>query len=217
MGGRGSSFGVEVISALGIKGQSGEAVSLPVAGMTPTDRGSRFTNAQKTLKHIEGMKREYDKEQLQVLDRYGYVTRAFQGDEHSVAVDLNTREYMRGKIVTHNHPSSYGGTFSDADINCLAMGMKELRASAKEGNYSMKATREADPVSFYKSYQEAAPKLQAKMKDIAVKMAKGKWKDYEEYQKENRKAQLQVLHGWYMERAQKFGYEYKFESNNDER
>ena len=50
MGGRGSSFGVEIISAVSPYGsQDAEIQELNVAGMTPMDRGSRFTNAEKTL------------------------------------------------------------------------------------------------------------------------------------------------------------------------
>ncbi len=144
MGGRGSSFGVEIIAAVSPYGsQDAEIQELNVAGMTPMDRGSRFTNAEKTLDYLERKKLQETREQVQVLDDYGYVTRAFQGDEHSCAVDDKTQQYAQGKIVTHNHPSEYGGTFSDADISFLSLGMKELRASAKEGTYSIKAKKNA--------------------------------------------------------------------------
>ena len=212
MGGRGSSFGVEVIAAKGILAEQGEVTPLNVAGMTPMDQGSRYTNTDKTLQFIEEKKMQYDKEQLQVIDRHGYVTRAFQGDEHSVAVDLETRAYMRGKVVTHNHPSSYGGTFSDADISCLRMGMCEMRASAKEGNYSMKATKAANPEGFYQAYTKDAAKIQNDMKNIAEKTAAKKWRSYEKYHYENRKAQLEVIHTWYQKNAETYGYQYSFES-----
>lgn len=215
MGGRGSSFGVEVIAARGIVAEHGEVKPLNVAGMTPMDKGSRYTNTQKTLKYIEKQKMDHDKEQLQVIDRHGYVTRAFQGDEHSVAVDLETRAYMRGKVVTHNHPDSYGGTFSDADISCLRMGMKELRASAKEGNYSMKATKAADPTGFYQAYEKDSKKIQTRMKTIAMQTAEKKWGSYEKYHYENRKAQLAVIHDWYQDNAEKYGYQYSFEPSKE--
>ena len=146
MGGRGSSFGVEIIAAVSPYGsQDAEIQELNVAGMTPMDRGSRFTNAEKTLDYLERKKLQETREQVQVLDDYGYVTRAFQGDEHSCAVDDKTQQYAQGKIVTHNHPSEYGGTLSDADISFLSLGMKELRSSAKEGTYSIKAKKNANP------------------------------------------------------------------------
>ena len=59
MGGRGSSFGVEIISAVSSHGYQGaEIQELNVAGMTPMDRGSRFTNAEKTLDYLETKKLE---------------------------------------------------------------------------------------------------------------------------------------------------------------
>lgn len=216
MGGRGASFGIETVTALGIMAEEGEIIPLNVAGMTPADKGSRFTNAEKTLKYIESMKMDYSKEQLQVIDRHGYVTRAFQGDEHSVAVDMETRSYMRGKVVTHNHPDTWGGTFSGADISCLRMGMKELRASAKEGTYSMKALRGADPEGFYKAYEKAETRLNGEMLDIARKMAAKKWDSYERYRYENRKAQIDVIHRWYGMNAEKHGYQYRFEEAGKE-
>jgi len=215
MGGRGSSFGTEVISARSIKGESGEVKSLNVAGMTPTEQGSRYTNTNKTLAFIEKQKLEHKEEQLQVIDRHGYVTRAFQGDEHSVAVDLETRTYMKGKVVTHNHPSVYGGTFSDADINCLKMGMKELRASAKEGTYSMKATKMANSEAFYDAYCKDAGKMQREMNKISIESAKKKWRSYDDYQYANRKEQLAVIDGWYRKNAEKYGYKYDFEPRKE--
>lgn len=54
MGGRGSSFGAEFIAAVSPYGSQGaEIQELNVAGMTPMDRGSRFTNAEKTLDYLE--------------------------------------------------------------------------------------------------------------------------------------------------------------------
>lgn len=216
MGGRGASFGVETIAALGIQAGEGEIKPLNVVGMTPMDKGSRFTNAKKTLAYIESMKREYEEEQLQVIDRHGYVTRAFQGDRHSVAVDLETRTYMRGKVVTHNHPDTWGGTFSDADLSCLRMGMRELRASAKEGNYSMKALREADPEGLHRAYVRDSGRIESQMKKIAYEMAEKKWSSYKRYRHENRKAQLQVMHEWYESHAKDYGYQYTFEQAGEE-
>lgn len=211
MGGRGASYGAEFMAARGIYAEAGEVMSLNVAGMTPMEQGSRFTSTEKTLDYIENKKLDYDKEQLQVIDRHGYVTRAFQGDEYSVGVDMDTRTYMQGKVVTHNHPQNFGGTFSDADINSLKMGMKELRASAREGNYSMKAERGADPAGFYKAYERNAGRMQTQMTEVAREMAARRWSSYERFQTENRKAQLTVIDNWYKKNAGRYGYQYSFE------
>lgn len=211
MGGRGSTYGVSVMAAISPPGYGDvEVKELNVAGMTPMDRGSRFTNAEKTLDYLETKKLNEAYEQLQVLDDYGYVTRAFQGDEHSVAMDAETINYARGKIVTHNHPAKWGGTFSDADISTLSMGMKELRASAREGTYSMKANKNANPHGFMKAYLRSAPRLQNKMRTIALEMARKKYTSKEAYERANRKAQLEVIHNWYQRNAKRYGYEYNF-------
>ena len=184
MGGRGSSFGVEIIAAVSPYGsQDAEIQELNVEGMTPMHRGSRFTNAEKTLDYLERKKLQETREQVQVLDDYGYVTRAFQGDEHSCAVDDKTQQYARGKIVTHNHPSEYGGTFSDADISFLSLGMKELRASAKEGTYSIKAKKNANPHGLMKAYLRSAPRMQDAMREIALEMARKKYTSKKAYEK----------------------------------
>lgn len=215
MGGRGSSFGVEIIAAVSAYGSGGEIQELNVAGMTPMDRGSRFTNAEKTLDYLETKKLEETKEQVQVLDDYGYVTRAFQGDEHSCAVDDRTQQYARGKIVTHNHPSEYGGTFSDADISFLSLGMKELRASAKEGTYSIKAKKNANPHGLMKAYLRNAPRMQNAMREIALEMARKKYTSKKAYEKANRRAQLEVIHNWYQRNVKRYGFEYNFYPRED--
>lgn len=216
MGGRGSSFGAEVIRVMEEGGRAPTAEPLIVAGMTPADKGSHFTNEEKTLSYIEGQKRDYKKEQLQIIDEYGYVTKAYQGDEHSVGVTVEAAAYMKGKMVTHNHPAAYGGTFSGADVKSLRFGMKELRASAKEGIYAMRARPKADPAGFYQAYERDAGKMQEQMQAIANQQSKKKWKSEESYQINNRREQLQVMHQWYMENAPEYGYEYRFHPTGKE-
>lgn len=217
MGGRGSNFGVEIVQALNNGFEKGIVQELNVAGMTPVDMGSRFTSAKKTLEYLEDKKRYDSKEQLQVLDKYGYVTRAFQGDEHSVNMDAETTRYVKGKIVTHNHPSVYGGTFSDADINSLRLGMKELRASAREGVYSIKAEKNSNPAGLMNAYNRNADKLQKQMQVIANENAKKKFPSHTEYVRVNRKEQLAVIDKWYRDNATLYGYTYTFEANREKK
>ena len=213
MGGRGSTFGTAVIRVLGNGGSSPVRRIHVIADMMPQDRVK--VNAETTLRFLEGRKQSYDKEQLQILDAHGYVTTAYQGDKHSVGIDAHGLEQMRGNIVTHNHPDVFGGTFSDADIACLQYGMSELRASAREGNYSMRATKQADPHSFFKAYTRAAPRLQEKMRTIAMEIGQRRYANIEAYTRENRRAQLRVLHDWYTENAGTYGYIYTFDPRED--
>lgn len=122
---------------------------------------------------------------------------------------------MPGKIVTHNHPSEYGGTFSDADISFLSLGMKELRASAKEGTYSIKAKKNANPHGLMKAYLRSAPRMQDAMREIALEMARKKYTSKKAYEKANRKAQLEVIHNWYQRNVKRYGFEYNFYPRED--
>lgn len=209
MGGRGASFGTEVISAT----SNGNDGSIPerifVAGMNPSEM--RNMNEEKTLSYIENKKTAMKKEQLQIIDEYGFVTRAYQGNEHSVSVDMDGISYSKDKIVTHNHPdNAFGGTFSEADISTLRWGQKEMRASAKEGVYSMAALKDAQPHEFHNAYLKSAPKLQAKMKEIALECSKHKFASKAAFAETNRKLQLEVIHQWYIRNAAKYGYQYTF-------
>ena len=212
MGGRGTSYGVSSIAAISPVGISSDKVQRihVIAGMTPEERA--FVNEKTTLAFLEEKKVSYDKEQLQILDQYGFVTTAYQGGSDSVGVDNYGLSQMRGNIVTHNHPGVYGGTFSEADIATLACGMTELRASAIEGSYSMKATKTADPQSFHKAYVRAAPEIQARMTAIAEENGKKRYKSYDAYVEENRRTQIAVIHEWYKQNAEKYGYQYAFEA-----
>lgn len=217
MGGRGAKYGISAIAAIspaGIGKDKAQRIHV-IAGMNPRDRG--FVNETTTLAHIESQKISYDKEQLQILDQYGFVTTAYQGNEGSVGVDSYGLKQMRGNIVTHNHPGVYGGTFSDADIATLGCGMTELRASGVEGTYSMKATKKSDPQSFYKAYVRAAPQLEARMYEIAKDNAEKRYRKHDQYVEENRRTQLQVIHEWYEKNAEQYGYVYTFEPRENEK
>lgn len=218
MGGRGASFEPVAINIGGASGSdSEEPEELIVAGMTPTYKGSRYTQAKKTLEFIESKKRSYEKEQLQILDEYGYITKAFQGDEHSVAVSSDAVAYMKDKIVTHNHPSDWGGTFSGADISMLQTEVSEMRASANEGTYILRRNKKSDPKGFYHAFKKEEQQLNQKMWEIALELAMKKWSSNKSYKKAQRKAQLEVLHQWYIEHAGQYGYTYLFEEVQNEK
>lgn len=209
MGGRGVSYAQSVVSVFSPPGENEEVNRIPViVKMNPVDRV--YVNAETTLRELEQEKRTLDKEQLQIIDQYGYVTTAYQGTEHSVAVDTHGLKEMRGNIVTHNHPSRYGGTFSDADIRSLQCGMRELRASAVEGVYSIRAGNRPNPHGLYDAMLRDGKQLQAQMKQIAAENAKKKFSSYEKYLIENRRTQLEVLHSWYQKKAPEYGYNYTF-------
>ena len=72
--------------------------------------------------------------------------------------------------------------------------MKELRASAKEGTYSIKAKKNANPHGLMKAYLRSAPRMQDAMREIALEMARKKYTSKKPMKKQNRKAQLEVIY-----------------------
>lgn len=182
--------------------------SIPTAGLTPSANGSslRYTSTDATLKKLETDALPLGKEELKVVDDDGFVIAAYKGREHSVAYDPYV---TRDRIVTHNHPSGYGGTFSEADISgFLSWNQKEIRASAKEGTYSIKRTNKSDPRGFANAYNRDRGIMEStakRMLDNAV--SKGLSKNA------RRKAYVDVFHQWFKKNSSKYGYEYTFTRN----
>ncbi len=63
--------------------------------------------------------------------------------------------------------------------------MREMRASAKEGTYSLRAKKTARPVGFYEAYQRAADTLDKKMYEVAEVVASRGYSSQKEFEKEN--------------------------------
>ena len=213
MGGRGSySSRRRLIGGAGgilILGEGGESSpKMNLAGMNR--KIAEGVNPQKTLDYLEKTyKAGMTKEQLQVLDEDGWTVLAKQGTRHSVGFTREEAEFMRGKVVTHNHPNGYGGTLSDADVfNALKYGQKEIRASAAEGVYSLKRTSRSNPRGFANALMSSQGKLNARMLNTIRRFDNGKNSDMVV-----RKLWVDVLHRWYARNAPKYGYEYKFTPN----
>lgn len=188
----------------------GVATSLPVAGLTPSSNGTtlRYTSTDATLTKLERDARSLGHEELKVVDDDGFVTAAYKGSAHSVAYNPHLTV---DKIVTHNHPSGYGGTFSEADVSgFLSWNQKEIRASAKEGTYSLKRTSKSNPRAFANAYNADKTSMdRTATRMLSEAMAKG--------QSENamRKAWVDVYHQWFKRNASKYGYEYTFTKNKE--
>ena len=191
-------------------GKGGNLQPLNVAGMTKGVNGGslRYVNTQETLRQYEASKLNKPNEQMAILDENGFIVKAYEGDKHSVAY---IPEETTGKVVTHNHPDTYGGTFSDADIaGFLEFKQKEIRASAKEGTYSLKETKKGSGQkdALNKAYGKAQPGLAKKAESelMKVKNAGGS-------KTAQRKAYVDVYHNWYKNNFSKYGYTYTFIKN----
>lgn len=183
--------------------------------------GYREVDPEKTLAHIETMMDDLDHEQMFIMDDDGYIVSATDGEKGAVAYTLKALQASRGNVVTHNHPRKGrgesgldGGTFSVADINTLELGMKELRAVGNEGTYSMKATRNADPVGLYKALQRDKPTIVRQQKEVAGRVEKsyeqGRFKTKHEAKATSFNQQLGVVHRWFERNSERYGYHYSF-------
>ena len=205
------------IGAAGIRHMKGEVFPIKlgkeqpifIAGMNRDIANG--VNQQKTLDFIEKVyKKGMKNEQLQILDDDGWVVKAYQGDAHSVAYNP---VHVKGRVVTHNHPNQWGGTFSEADVRGMKWGAKEKRASAAEGVYSLKATRKANPEGLYTALENAIPGLQKRMGQISTRISKWNIANPQRRATINRRLQLSALHRWYQQNAEKYGFEYTFTKN----
>lgn len=210
MGGRGSYGERKRLIGGGEFNVGGNAKRLNLAGMNRDI--ARGVSDEKTLHYVEQVyKKGMTKEQLQILDKYGFVALAYQGDKGSVSFDNAAIKQMNGGTVTHNHPSGYGGTFSDADIRAAtSFGVKSMRASAAEGVYSLRRTGKARPKAFAQALDSSLPALRQKMRGVLKRFDNGKNSDIV-----LRKLWVDVLHRWYRKNAPKYGYEYTFTPNKE--
>ena len=213
MGGRGASgkkhMDDEVIAF--DRTQHGKMVPIPVAGMNRDI--AKGVTPEKTLDYIEKVyKKGMGKEQAQILDDDGWVIKAYQGGRTSVSLELGL---TKGRVYTHNHPGKWGGTFSRADIKSMTYGGKEIRASAAEGVYTLKATRKAAPYSMAEALVKEHNDIVARMSKVSQRVSRMWIANPQRRATVKRRLQLAVLHRWYQKNAGKYGFEYQFVRNKD--
>jgi len=212
MGGRGSAGKRQIHGeVMNLDNKPGHVQELMLAGMNRSI--AQGVTPEKTLDFIEKQyKKGMKNEQLQILDNYGFVVKAYQGDKESVAYNPM---YVKGRVVTHNHPGKWGGTFSEADVNGMIWGATEKRASAAEGVYSLKATKKAQPGKLAKALEKAIPGLERRMVKIDRRVSKWNVENPQRRATISRRLQVAVLHRWYQNNTKKYGYTYTFTKNKD--
>lgn len=220
MGGRGSSSGGGGTPTSDIWGSGAlgtdTTTDINLAGLTPIS-GNKVDGA-KTLASVEARSAGLDHEQLYVVDDQGFVVAASDGNKGSVGITARTAANLKGNVMTHNHPRDNsevnGGTFSAADISCLSLGMKELRASAKEGTYSLKAkSNRADGAGFASYMQSQKSTINSGMAKASSKLKAKDYKSESSFAAAKFNAEMNWLSNWYASNAGKFGYEYSFTKN----
>lgn len=211
MGGRGSgstsygggSGGVVIVWGEG----SGPAKeSLPLAGKTVFFGGNK-TDTKATTAVFEADTYKLDHEELLFVDQEGFARGYFKGDSGSVSFGLPKHVKVSDLTATHNHPlgdgRSTGGTFSAADMSVLAKyGLKEIRATAAEGTYSLKPTGRANPSGFLSALSRYDSTVSQKTK---ASVAAGDTRSTIDIA-------LSHANDWVAATAPQFGYEYTFAS-----
>lgn len=89
-------------------------------------------------KEIEAESVKLPYEQVTAIDDVGAIIFQKDGTKNHVSLDYEERMDADGKILTHNHPGEYGGTFSEGDIGIfLGVYAEAIRAVGAEGTYSL--------------------------------------------------------------------------------
>lgn len=212
MGGRGTTganFGTVTLDLMGSPSR-GEVSPIITAGLMEL-RGNE-ADTESTLQNIDRVRfNNLDHEQLFVVDNEGFVLKGYDGDKGSVAFDVESARTWAGLTVTHRHPGEFGGTFSIPDIkNAITFRYGNHEASANEGRYSMKPTKEADGTALLQALTKALPGIQRCMQEVGKELGTQRFKNKKEYMTANRKAQLEVVHNWYKINLPRYGYTYEF-------
>jgi hypothetical protein len=196
MGGRGA-YSASYRAAEGVSGGA-PANTIPHAPFNRAVAGR--ASEELTVGRFAQLTKNSKREKVIVLDSRGYAIAAAVGDGRSVGIPAP----KRGKIaaIVHNHPGTYGGTFSDHDIRAFGnyykrSGTRTLYATAKEGTYSLKVkSSRSDVDGFAKAYNDALPKLN--------RQASRRGKAFG-----TRQGGVDVYHAWFTVNARKFGIAYK--------
>lgn len=196
-------------------GYGGSGQSLGLAGQTYFEDGNKVSVGG-TLNYWEGKSKDLKHEELLMIGEDGFAVGYFKGGATSVGFTM-PKDVDPSKItLTHNHPyggkdgRTIGGSFSNADLNNhINLGLKETRATSREGTYSFKAAKgvKQDPAGFQKALgkrqAECSAKADAKYKKAQTKGGKAASKSYID-------TYLETCHDWYKTNAPKYGYAYSF-------
>lgn len=144
-----------------------------------------------------------------VLDGEGKITGGYKGNDRSVGIPTSKLANSNFKTtLTHNHPGSYGGTLSPADIYSATKNkLKSVRAVAKEGTYKLVARKNANPTGLIKALQKNEKKIAVRGTRRAMKIKTGNAK---RTAYDRRVAYTSAYHDWYSKNASKYGYSYSF-------
>lgn len=170
----------------------------------------------------------WEKKRVKAKIEYGYAVdengnplgTEVRGGKGSVRVPLKFHD-TENAIFTHVHPRGdgmLGGTFSSADLrNFSVFKNKTVRATAKEGTYSISKTKNFD-VQGFNSYvrkceREFKTSISTKRTELEQKYRGSKmtWSEYKKESAKNFNSALVDLHNKYSAGQKAYGYTYTLE------
>lgn len=181
-------------------------------------------NVRKVVEEQETKRLKAKVEYLKAFDADGnMVDVERRGGSGSVRMTYNQ---VNANTITHNHPREagvLGGTFSQADINNFAnYRSKTMRASAKEGTYSISKGKNFDAEGTKAHVRSVIAKAEANHKARGVQTLKDyrekkiTWDQYLTARNDSFNRQLVEMHNGYAEGAKKYGYTYTLERRGNQ-
>lgn len=197
MGGRGANFG---------------NVKNSKVSQNVTSRIGKGRDYIGNLRSFEHNIRHNNYETAGVMDRAsGKLLWGKTGTSSRVSFTKGELADMRGRDVTHNHPS--GLRFSTADVKLLVnVDARSVRAAGRRGTYILKKssrTGKRDAKNFSRAYTRANNAARKKWSDKILNA-----KRYRDYDRKNKFFRLAVdreMRKWLKERAMDYGYVFKFD------
>lgn len=153
------------------------------------------------------------------FDENGNITEQRRGGKGSVKTSID--KYNAAQTFSHNHPREegvIGGTFSEADLsNFSTYNVRTVRATAKEGTYSISKGRNFDSKGFReyyrKEYARVVKESNSTLRGLNQRI-RSKDISYDKYVKEFKaelNKQLVGLHNALIKGQKSYGYSYTLE------
>lgn len=118
-------------------------------------------------KRVEAESLKRSTEQMTILDAKGNVVVQADGNANGVEFPPGYIHKMENRVVTHNHPQEFGGTFSINDlVTFFASNCKAMRAVGKEGTYHLERG-EAEYKQVYQFDKEARNAVNLAMMELS--------------------------------------------------
>ena len=168
----------------------------------------KFENKTYTLK----------REQSFLVDEQGNIIGQHKGGKGSVRTPVS--EVQRASTLTHNHPreeGTLGGTFSTEDMEAFTNhgNLRTMRATAKEGTYTISRGSTFDSRGFMRAFRQAWASADKRMDSVGLgnRYTRGEI-DYNTYSREYDRrfnAALVETHNWLIANQREYGYNYSLE------